>query len=208
MQQEVPLYDGTLRPDGRMRFRIGANIGDVIASGTNLHGNGVNVAARLQSVCPEGGVCVSRVVRDHMRDIPCVTFEELGPLHLKNIARPVEAFLLRLGMPPDVDHRGRPGAATTAGHSRTLRWSHRLTATAGAAALAVCLLLVVGRRGTAHEEAAGRRRPRGGCFCEANRGSASSRALVLVLKSALAAAVWRLWVALRVMWPSCPGNAA
>jgi class 3 adenylate cyclase/tetratricopeptide (TPR) repeat protein len=153
MQQEVPLYDGTLCPSGRMRFRIGVNIGDVIASGTDLHGDGVNVAVRLQSVCPEGGVCVSRVVRDHMRDIPGVTFEELGPLHLKNIARPVEALLLHLGMQPDVDHWGRAGTAATAGRSRTLRWSRRLAATAAAAALAVCLLLVVGRRGTAHEEA-------------------------------------------------------
>ena len=76
VQQEVPLYDGTLSPNGRMGFRIGVNIGDVIASGTNLHGNGVNVAARLQSVCPEGGVCVSRVVRVHMRDIPGVTFDD------------------------------------------------------------------------------------------------------------------------------------
>jgi len=149
VQQEVPLYDGTLCPDGRMRFRIGINIGDVIASGTNLHGNGVNVAARLQSVCPEGGVCISRAVRDHMRDIPGVTFEELGPLQLKNIARPVEAFLLHVGVPLSVD----PSAAATAGRSWTLRWSRRLAATAGTAALVVCLLLVIGRRGTAHEEA-------------------------------------------------------
>jgi adenylate cyclase len=65
--------------------------------GTDLHGEVVNVAERLQAQCPPGGVCVTRAVRDHVRDRLELAFEELGPLNLKNIARPVEAFVLRLG---------------------------------------------------------------------------------------------------------------
>ena len=55
----------------------------------------VNVAARLQAECPPGGICVSRPVRDHVHDRLDLAFEELGALNLKNIARPVEAFVLR-----------------------------------------------------------------------------------------------------------------
>jgi class 3 adenylate cyclase len=102
IQQEVPLYDGEHLPGHRMRFRIGVDIADVIAVGTDLHGNGVNVAARLQAECTVGGICVSRAVRDHVRNRPDLVFDQLGTLRLKNIDRPVEAFLLRFG--PMGDH--------------------------------------------------------------------------------------------------------
>ena len=96
VQQQVPVYDGDQPPDRRIRFRIGINIGDVIPHGTDLHGDGVNIAARLEAECPVGGICVSRTVRDHVRDRLDLPFEAIGPLTLKNIARPVEAFVLRL----------------------------------------------------------------------------------------------------------------
>jgi pimeloyl-ACP methyl ester carboxylesterase len=83
-------------PDRAIRFRVGINIGDVIAEGTDLHGDGVNVAVRLQTECPPGGICLSRAVRDHVHGRLDLSFEELGELSLKNIARPVEAFALRL----------------------------------------------------------------------------------------------------------------
>jgi adenylate cyclase len=96
VQKQIPLFDRDQPPDRAIRFRIGINIGDVIAEGTDVHGGGVNVAARLQAECPPGGICVSRAVRDHVHDRLGLTFEELGPLKLKNIARPVEAFVVRL----------------------------------------------------------------------------------------------------------------
>lgn len=95
IQQQVPDYDGDEPPEQRMRFRIGINIGDVIPHDTNLHGEAVNIAARLQTVCPPGGICVSRSVRDHVHGRLNLVFAELGPLQLKNIARPIEAFVLR-----------------------------------------------------------------------------------------------------------------
>ena len=61
----------------------------------NLHGEGVNIAARLETVCPPGAICVSRVVRDHVGNRLGLRFEQLGPLALKNIAEPVDAFVLR-----------------------------------------------------------------------------------------------------------------
>ena len=101
VQQQVPVYDGDQRPDRRIRFRVGINIGDVIPDGTDLHGDGVNIAARLQAECPAGGICVSRSVRDHVHGRLDLAFEPIGELTLKNIARPVEAFVLRLDTAAD-----------------------------------------------------------------------------------------------------------
>ena len=96
VQQQVPIHDGDQPSDRAIRFRIGINIGDAIADGTDLHGDAVNIAARIQTECPPGGICVTRAVRDHVRGRQDLTFEELGSLELKNIARPVEAFVLRI----------------------------------------------------------------------------------------------------------------
>ena len=78
--------------DRAIRFRMGINIGDAIADGTDLHGDAVNIAVRLQAECPPGAVCVTRAVRDHMQGRINLAFEELGALSLKNIVQPVEAF--------------------------------------------------------------------------------------------------------------------
>jgi len=94
VQQQVPDHDVGHAPDRTIRFRIGINIGDAIADGTDLHGDAVNIAARLQAESPPGGICVSRAVRDHVHGRLDLAFEELGALSLKNIARPVEAFVL------------------------------------------------------------------------------------------------------------------
>ena len=90
------MYDDDQAPEHRIRFRIGINIGDVIADGTDLHGEGTNIAARLEAASPVGGICVSRAVRDHMHGRFDLVFEPIGALALKNIARPVDAFVLRL----------------------------------------------------------------------------------------------------------------
>ena len=65
VQQQVPIHDRDHPPDRPIRFRVGINIGDAIADGTDLHDDAVNVAARLEAECPPGGICVSRSVHDH-----------------------------------------------------------------------------------------------------------------------------------------------
>jgi adenylate cyclase len=97
VQRQVPIADGDQPADRAIRFRVGINIGDAIADGTDLHGDAVNVAARLQAECPPGGICVSRSVRDHVHGRLDLAFTELGTLQLKNIARPIEAFVLQSG---------------------------------------------------------------------------------------------------------------
>jgi TolB-like protein/class 3 adenylate cyclase len=94
VQRAIPSFDGDHAPERRLRFRMGVNVGDVISEGTNLRGEGINIAARLQTVCPTGAICVSRIVRDQVGTRLGLPFKELGALTLKNIARPVEAFVL------------------------------------------------------------------------------------------------------------------
>ena len=94
LQQQVPIMDGDQPSNRAIRFRMGINIGDAIPDGTDLHGDAVNVAARLQAECPPGAICVTRPIRDHVQDRLSLAFEELGALNLKNITRPVDAFLL------------------------------------------------------------------------------------------------------------------
>jgi adenylate cyclase len=78
--------------DRRIEFRVGINIGDVIIEGDDIFGDGVNVAARLEALAEPGGICVSRVVRDQVRDKLDFSFEDLGDQSVKNIARPVRVY--------------------------------------------------------------------------------------------------------------------
>jgi TolB-like protein/class 3 adenylate cyclase len=79
----------------QIRFRIGINLGDIIAEGEDIFGDGVNIAARLEALAEPGGICVSRVVRDQVRDRLDYTFEDMGEQQVKNIARPVRVYRVR-----------------------------------------------------------------------------------------------------------------
>jgi adenylate cyclase len=90
--------------DRRIRFRIGINLGDVIVEDDDIFGDGVNVAARLEALAEPGGICISRTVRDQIRDRLPFAFEDLGEQSVKNIARSVRVYALRpdavAGLPP------------------------------------------------------------------------------------------------------------
>jgi len=80
----------------RIRFRIGINLGDVIVEEKDIFGDGVNIAARLEALAEPGGICVSGVVRDQIGDKLPYPFEDMGEQNVKNIARPVRVYRLRL----------------------------------------------------------------------------------------------------------------
>jgi len=87
--------------DKRIEFRIGINLGDVMAEGGDLFGDGVNIAARLESLAEPGGMCVSEASYQQVRDKLDVRFEDMGEQQLKNIARPVRVYrVLPGGIPP------------------------------------------------------------------------------------------------------------
>ena len=76
----------------RIVLRVGINVGDVIVDGEEIYGDGVNVAARPETMAEPGGICISRAVRDQIRDKLLYELEDLGEQELKNIARPVRVF--------------------------------------------------------------------------------------------------------------------
>lgn len=89
------------RPESeRLRFRIGVNLGDVIPSGDDLLGEGVNLAARIQSIAPIGGIAVSLSVCDQVNGKVAATLEDMGPVQVKNIARPVHVFAVHAATGP------------------------------------------------------------------------------------------------------------
>jgi len=92
VQRGITLRNEGAAEDKRVIFRIGVNVGDIISEAGDIFGDGVNVAARLESLCEPGRLCISRAVRDQVRDKLPVTFDDLGEQQVKNIARPVRAF--------------------------------------------------------------------------------------------------------------------
>jgi len=80
-------------------FRVGVNVGDVIIEDDDIYGDGVNLAARIQSLADPGGVCISRTARDQIRDKLDIDLEDLGEHELKNIARPVRVFRIPIDSP-------------------------------------------------------------------------------------------------------------
>jgi adenylate cyclase len=95
-QREMALRNTEVPVDQRIEFRIGINLGDIMNDEEDIYGDGVNVAARLEALAPPGGICVSRVVRDQVRDKLNFTFDDRGEQQVKNIARPVRVFDVKI----------------------------------------------------------------------------------------------------------------
>ena len=95
VQRGMADRNASIPPDERIEFRFGINLGDVIVEEGDIFGDGVNVAARLEALAEPGGICISRVVRDQIRDKLPYPFEDMGEQSVKNIARPVRVYALR-----------------------------------------------------------------------------------------------------------------
>ena len=92
IQEDLERRNAELPEARRMQFRIGVNLGDVMVEEGNLFGDGVNIAARLQSLAPPGGVCVSDSIYQQIRNKLPFGYEHLGELSFKNIAEPVVVY--------------------------------------------------------------------------------------------------------------------
>jgi adenylate cyclase len=93
IQRAMADRERDISEDARIRFRVGINLGDIADEG-DIFGDGVNVAARLEGLAEPGGFCISRVVRDQIRDKLSYPLEDMGEQRVKNIARPVRAYSL------------------------------------------------------------------------------------------------------------------
>lgn len=131
IQQAATRSNEGFTTDRHILFRIGINLGDVIAEDDDIYGDGVNIAARLETLAEPGGIVVSRPVRDHVRDRLPVRFVDMGEQSVKNIVRPVRAFRV-------LADDGRPRRD---GHP----WTHvGRGAIVGGSAFAVALLIAGG----------------------------------------------------------------
>jgi TolB-like protein/class 3 adenylate cyclase len=97
IQRAVAAADVALAAERRMQFRIGINLGDVLVDADGIYGDGVNIAARLESLCAPGGVAVSASVYEQLRDKRALSFVDRGEHAVKNIARPVRVYALEPG---------------------------------------------------------------------------------------------------------------
>ena len=95
IQRAMADRDLDLAEERRLRFRIGVNLGDVIADGDDIYGDGVNIAVRLEGLAEPGSICISGTVRDHIGDWLPYAFDDMGEQSVKNISRPVRVYTLR-----------------------------------------------------------------------------------------------------------------
>jgi class 3 adenylate cyclase len=126
IQLEMNQRNRLTPADRAVTFRIGINIGDVIVEEGDIYGEGVNVAARLEALADPGGICISRNVRDEIRNKLDLTLKDMGEIEVKNILRPVRAFQVML--------EGKTAAIASVGQPpptpRTVSQPRRLVAAA------------------------------------------------------------------------------
>jgi class 3 adenylate cyclase len=108
IQNAVQTHNKDVPADKQMLFRIGVNLGDVMIKDGDLLGDGVNVAARLQSIAPPGGICISGSVHDQIEGKLDLSFAAMGEQNLKNISRAVRAFELTPGRPAGARPKAKP----------------------------------------------------------------------------------------------------
>ena len=96
IQRALKEKNAALPEQRRMQFRIGINLGDVIVEGERIYGDGVNIAARLESLAIPGGICISGTVYDQVKNKVALGYEYLGEREVKNIAEPVRAYWIRV----------------------------------------------------------------------------------------------------------------
>src|SRR5438034_480346 len=97
LQRGMAERNAEVPHEKRIEFRLGIHQGDIIIDGGDIFGDGVNVAARLENLAEPGGICVSARVQEDTRGKLDIAFDDAGEQQLKNIARPVRVYRVRLG---------------------------------------------------------------------------------------------------------------
>src|ERR1700689_3331979 len=92
VQRSMVRRNAAVPGEKEVIFRIGINVGDIMFDGDDIFGDGVNIAARLETLCEPGGVCISRAANDQIRDKLSIAFADLGEQTVKNISRAVGVF--------------------------------------------------------------------------------------------------------------------
>jgi TolB-like protein/Tfp pilus assembly protein PilF len=114
IQESMIGRETDLPDEQRIRLRIGDNLGDIIVEGSDIYGDGVNVAARLEALAEPGGICVSGTVFDHVRGKVGLNFADLGEQQVKNIDQPVQVYRIALDRGADAGEAGGTPASVSA----------------------------------------------------------------------------------------------
>ncbi len=109
IQQGMTRRETDLPDERRIRLRIGVNLGDIIVEGSDIYGDGVNVAARLEALADPGGICVSGTVFDHVKGKVSLEFADLGEQQVKNIDQPVQVYGIALDSSVEVSEAAGAG---------------------------------------------------------------------------------------------------
>ena len=131
IQEAMRSANATAGPDNQLVLRIGVNLGDIVESGDDLMGDAVNVAVRLESIAPHGGICVSASIYEQIVGKLTLGAEDMGEQHVKNIPRPIHAYRLTPGSTKPIAVAAVPAASK--------RPSRRLAVSTGAVAAVVVL---------------------------------------------------------------------
>jgi adenylate cyclase len=97
IQNRLKKENAKFVEDKQLQFRIGINIGDIVQDGDRIYGEGVNIAARIESLADAGGICISRNTYDHVKDKIDLGFEYIGEHEVKNIKEPVRIYRILMG---------------------------------------------------------------------------------------------------------------
>ena len=130
-QRAVAAHNRDVASEARIELRMGINVGDIIVDGNDVAGDGVNVAARLETLAEPGGICVTAAVRDQVHDDLDVGFIDIGEQFVKNIQRPIHVYRVRLDR------------AVGTGAPRAWRWRWPVAAVAGAGAIVAIAWLLL-----------------------------------------------------------------
>src|SRR3954454_18505324 len=127
IQRGMVRRNAAAAADKQIVFRIGINVGDIIIDGDDILGDGVNIAARLETLCEPGGVCISRAANDQIRDKLSIAFADQGEQAVKNISRAVGVFGLAAKDIAAMPEAAMPAsaesaAATTARHEQEIHY--------------------------------------------------------------------------------------
>jgi TolB-like protein/class 3 adenylate cyclase/cytoskeletal protein CcmA (bactofilin family) len=134
VQKEFQSRNAQLTENKRMQFRIGINLGDVIEEGDSIYGDGVNIAARLETLADPGGICISKTAFDHIESKLPLGYEYIGEQLVKNISKPVSAY--KVLMDPRVTISGK-----IAEKSVMLPWSKKTTLGVGISIMIILMAL-------------------------------------------------------------------
>ena len=111
IQRAIRHHSADVTKETRIEFRVGINVGDVIVEGDDIHGDGVNVAARLEGLCGPGEVYISGTVYDQVAGRLTASYEDLGEQTVKNITKPVRVYRARVELNEDLPPEPQAGAA-------------------------------------------------------------------------------------------------